>query len=59
MSDGHVLDTHALIWHLEGNPKLSNRAKTIIDDPNNQLILPVIALAKANGHRSERADFDR
>lgn len=47
MANKYVLDTHALIWYLEGNRKLSVRAKVIIDDPTNDLILPVIALAEA------------
>ena len=52
MADKYVLDTHALIWYLEGNPKLSSRAKGIIDDPDNSLILPIIALAEAVWGRS-------
>ncbi len=47
MTDVHVLDTHSLIWHLEGNPKLGGRAKTILDDRNSRFILPIIALAEA------------
>jgi len=47
VTDIHVLDTHSLIWHLKGNPKLGNKAKATLDDPNNKLVLPVIALAEA------------
>lgn len=43
----YVLDTHTLIWYLEGNSKLSHKVKTIIDDPESELILPAIALAEA------------
>lgn len=47
MATKHILDTHALIWHLEGNPLLGSAAKSIIDDPESELVLPVIALAEA------------
>lgn len=43
----YVLDTHPLVWYLEGNPRLSPQAKAVIDDQDNDLILPVIALAEA------------
>jgi PIN domain nuclease of toxin-antitoxin system len=42
-----VLDAHALIWYLEGNRRIGGAAKTIVDDPASDLILPVIALAEA------------
>jgi PIN domain nuclease of toxin-antitoxin system len=42
-----VLDTHALVWHQEGNPRLGPQAKQIIDDPTSSLVLPIIALAEA------------
>ncbi len=47
MATKFVLDTHALVWYLEGNPRLGSKAKAIIDDPENELLLPVIALAEA------------
>ena len=47
MAHKHILDTHALVWYLEGSPRLSLRAKAIVDDPRNQLVLPLIALAEA------------
>ncbi len=43
----YVLDTHALIWFLEGNFRLGENARKIISDPNSQLILPAIVLAEA------------
>jgi PIN domain nuclease of toxin-antitoxin system len=43
----HILDTHALIWHLEGNPRLGLNARAVIDDPQSELVLPVIVLAEA------------
>jgi PIN domain nuclease of toxin-antitoxin system len=42
-----VVDTHALIWFLEGNPRLGAAAKTVLMDPDSELILPAIALAEA------------
>jgi PIN domain nuclease of toxin-antitoxin system len=47
MATRYILDTHALIWHLEGNKLLGKNAKTIINSPTSQLVLPVIALAEA------------
>ena len=43
----YVVDTHGLIWFLEGNPRLGTNAKTILADSKSQLILPGIALAEA------------
>lgn len=45
--DKFVIDAHALIWHLEGNPKLGKRAKKVLDDDKSQLVLPIIAFAEA------------
>ncbi len=30
----YVIDTHALIWFLEGNPRLGANAKAIISNPD-------------------------
>jgi PIN domain nuclease of toxin-antitoxin system len=43
----YVVDTHALIWFLEGNSRLGAAAKTVLMDPISELILPAIALAEA------------
>jgi PIN domain nuclease of toxin-antitoxin system len=43
----YVLDTHALIWYMEGNDRLGSRAKDIISHPTSKLVLPAIALAEA------------
>jgi PIN domain nuclease of toxin-antitoxin system len=43
----YVIDTHALIWFFEDNPKLGAQAKTVLSDPDSQLILPATALAEA------------
>lgn len=47
MATKYILDTHALIWHLEGNKLLGSKAKSVIDDPTSELVLPIIALAEA------------
>jgi PIN domain nuclease of toxin-antitoxin system len=43
----YVVDTHALIWFLEGNARLGEQARAILSDPKSQLVLPAIALAEA------------
>jgi PIN domain nuclease of toxin-antitoxin system len=43
----YIIDTHALIWVLEANPRLGAQAKQVFDDPTSQLVLPAIALAEA------------
>jgi PIN domain nuclease of toxin-antitoxin system len=43
----YVTDTHALIWHLTGNSKLSKKAKDIFQNADNgmhQIIIPSIVL---------------
>lgn len=47
MATKFIVDTHALIWHLEGNSLLGAAAKSITNNPNSELILPTIALAEA------------
>jgi PIN domain nuclease of toxin-antitoxin system len=43
----YVIDTHALIWFLEGNQRLGTQAQAILSNLDSQLILPAIALAEA------------
>lgn len=47
MATKFIVDTHALIWHLEGKPTLGRKAKAVIDSPRSELVLPIIALAEA------------
>lgn len=47
MSSKCILDTHALIWYLEGNPRLSHRAKKTLSQADCEMVLSVIALAEA------------
>lgn len=43
----YVVDTHALIWFLEGNPRLGDKAKAILSAPDSQLVIPATVLAEA------------
>jgi PIN domain nuclease of toxin-antitoxin system len=43
----YVIDTHALIWFLEGNSRLGANAKAILSNPDSQLIIPATTLAEA------------
>jgi len=47
MATKSIVDTHSLIWYLEGNPKLGKKAKAVLGSPNSELVLPIIALAEA------------
>ncbi len=47
MKTKYILDTHALVWFLEGNPRLGASAKAVLENENNELILPIVALAEA------------
>ncbi|HVK02560.1 MAG TPA: PIN domain-containing protein [Armatimonadaceae bacterium] len=42
----YVVDTHALIWYLAGNPRLGTDAARALSHPASELILPAIALAE-------------
>jgi PIN domain nuclease of toxin-antitoxin system len=41
---GFLLDTHAFLWFIQGDPQLSNRARVIITTDANQLYLSVASL---------------
>ncbi|WP_373546882.1 type II toxin-antitoxin system VapC family toxin [Chamaesiphon sp.] len=43
----YIVDTHALIWFLEGNSRLGISAKQVLENSESKLILPAIALAQA------------
>ena len=47
MDESYVLDTHALIWYLEGDRRLGRSARSALRDTANPIFLPVIALAEA------------
>jgi PIN domain nuclease of toxin-antitoxin system len=43
----HVVDTHALLWYLEGSNKLSRTAHQVLAETSDPLILPIIVLSEA------------
>jgi len=46
MTTALVLDTHAFLWLLEGNPKLPPTVRQRIEDPTVDLCLPALAVAE-------------
>lgn len=40
----YLLDTHAVIWHFDGSPKLSQKAMEIIDDSKNIIYISSASL---------------
>ena len=47
MANKYILDTHALVWYLEGNSRLGRKAKTTMSTADTEMVLPLIALAEA------------
>src|SRR5436309_8726078 len=47
MMADYVVDTHALIWYIENNPRLGADARQAMSDPGSILFLPMIGLAEA------------
>ena len=43
----YVIDTHALIWFLEGNSRLGANANAILSNPDSQLVIPATTLPEA------------
>lgn len=41
-----VVDTHALIWFLADTRSLGRSARTVLENPRSELILPSVALAE-------------
>lgn len=39
-----LLDTHAVIWHIEHNPSLSAKASSAIKNPDNDIFVSVASL---------------
>jgi PIN domain nuclease of toxin-antitoxin system len=39
-----LLDTHSLIWFLNGDEKLSDKAKSMIEDPTNSKIVSIASI---------------
>jgi len=42
----YIVDTHALVWFLEKNPRLSEKAKDALTNKSSQIILPTIVLVE-------------
>ena len=42
----YVVDTHALVWFLEGNPRLSGTAQNALIDTTARVVVPTIVLAE-------------
>ncbi len=41
-----VVDTHAFLWYLASDARLSSTAKLALDDPARELVLPAIVVAE-------------
>jgi PIN domain nuclease of toxin-antitoxin system len=50
----YVLDTHALVWYADQDPRLSPAAEAVLDDPANQLVIPTMALVEVQFLRAKR-----
>jgi PIN domain nuclease of toxin-antitoxin system len=53
----YVLDTHALVWYLDGDQRLAQPARDLLRDESNPLVIPAIVLAKVK-HLSAKRRFD-
>lgn len=42
----YIVDTHAIIWLLEDDMRLSRAASDVLDDKDSQFVLPTIVLAE-------------
>lgn len=40
----YLLDTHTLLWFLQGDKKLSGKAQQLIDSPRNSKFLSIVSL---------------
>ena len=40
----YLLDTHTLLWFLQGDKKLSDKARPLIDNPRNEKFLSIVSL---------------
>jgi PIN domain nuclease of toxin-antitoxin system len=39
-----ILDTHTFLWFIAGDKKLSTQARSLIEDPNNRVLLSIVSL---------------
>jgi len=49
----YVVDTHALLWYVGNDRRLGANARHILNDPNANLIVPVLVLAEVK-HAADR-----
>lgn len=42
----YVVDTHALTWYLDDDPRLGSQAEAVLDNAKVRLIIPAIVLAE-------------
>jgi len=42
----YILDTHPLVWFVEGNKRLSEKARLVLLDNTSQLVIPTIVLVE-------------
>ncbi|MBI1745474.1 MAG: PIN domain-containing protein [Acidobacteria bacterium] len=42
-----VIDTHALLWYLTADPRLGPQARSALQNPDHEIIIPAIVLAEA------------
>jgi len=55
----HVADTHALVWFLEGDRRLSRRAREALSDTRVDIVIPTIVLAEvADLYNKDRIDVN-
>lgn len=47
MTHKYIFDTHALVWFLEGNSRLGQKAKAVMEADDSYMVLPIIALSEA------------
>jgi PIN domain nuclease of toxin-antitoxin system len=53
----YVVDTHALVWFLEGNPRPSIAARNALIDATAQVVVPTIVLEEITFlHRQRPAE---
>lgn len=39
-----ILDTHTFLWFIAGDKKLSTQARSLIEDPNNRVLLSIVSV---------------
>jgi PIN domain nuclease of toxin-antitoxin system len=42
----YVVDTHTFIWFIEASPRLSPAARSAIESPDSEIVVPTIVLAE-------------